>query len=101
MKFQKGHTYSKGKGRPKGTKEDFRKQLQELLETNYDKFTTELQGLDGKRFVDLYIKLMEFTQPKLKAIEQKIEEPAPDYNITFVCDCDCQKTGTDNTKKDC
>jgi len=67
MPFTKGDTRINRKGRPIGSKNNVygtRKYLQQLLEDNRDKLKFELSELEGKEFVDRYIKLMEFLLAK-------------------------------------
>ena len=67
MPFTKGDTRINRKGRPTGSKNNVygtRKYLQQLLEDNRDKLKFELSELEGKEFVDRYIKLMEFLLAK-------------------------------------
>ena len=55
------------KGRPKGSKNNIygtRKYLNDLLEDNREKLKFELKELQGKEFVDRYIKLLEFLLAK-------------------------------------
>ncbi len=67
MPFTKGDSRINRKGRPKGSKNNIygtRKYLQGLLEDNRDKLKEEIEKLEGKEFVDRYIKLMEFLLAK-------------------------------------
>lgn len=76
MAFKEGNPYrfkDGNKGRPKGSKEDFKKQIQSLLDSGFDKFKTELDGLSGRTYAEMYIKLMEFVVPKMKAVEMQLE----------------------------
>ena len=65
--FKKGDIRINRKGRPVGSKNNVygtRKYLQQLLEDNREKLKYELGELEGKEFVDRYIKLMEFLLAK-------------------------------------
>ena len=54
-------------GRPKGSKNKLyatRRYIFNLLEDNRDKLITELKSLKGEKFVNYYIKLMEYVMAK-------------------------------------
>jgi len=63
--------------RPKGSKNKITKELKDtikkLLEGNFNKFEQELTQLQGKQFVDVYLRLIEFIVPKAK---EEIIEPS-------------------------
>lgn len=80
MGFEKGNTYGSNGGRPKGTKEDFKKKLRKILDDNHEKFIEELNGLKGRSYVEFHMKLMEFVIPKMKAVETKTTEETKDLS---------------------
>ena len=61
--------------RPKGSPNKITKELKDtikkLLEGNFNKFEEELIQLQGKQFIDVYLRLIEFIVPKAK--EEQIE----------------------------
>jgi len=71
--FQKGK--EKTGGRSKGTLNKatgLKQHLDKLLTDNFDKFKMELDALEGKDYVSHYIKLMDYTLPKLTRSQTSI-----------------------------
>ena len=67
MPFTKGDKNINILGRPKGTKNKLyatRRYIFNLLEDNRDKLIYELKTLKGEKFVNYYIKLMEYVMAK-------------------------------------
>lgn len=59
----------------KGT-EALRKRIATLTERNYPRLSEALQSVeaqDPKAFVELYLKLLQYTLPKLESIQQTLE----------------------------
>lgn len=67
--FKKGEA----KGRPKGVENKTTKTLKEFLvyisENGKEKMWQEMQTLKGKLYVDAYLSLIEYVQPKLARTE--------------------------------
>ena len=59
--------------RPSGSKNkitsDMKPKIKELFEKNFIKFEVELNQLQGKQFIDVYLRLIEYIMPKAKEIE--------------------------------
>jgi len=79
MAFQKG-TVHPNAGRPKGAAnkgiEALRKRIATLTERNYPRLSEALQlveAQDPAKFVDLYLKLLQYTLPKLESVQQTLE----------------------------
>lgn len=67
MGFKKGDKNINRLGRPVGSKNKLystRRHIFNLLENNRDKLTFELKHLEGEKFVQYYIRLMEFVLAK-------------------------------------
>ena len=64
-KFKKGNP-----GKPKGTQNKVitRTRIAGLIETNWQKFETELKSLKGKAYVEAFTKLLPFHMPTYSAI---------------------------------
>ena len=75
MPFEKGHNLSKGrpKGSPNKVESTTKKFLQDLIDGNTDKITTELNSLKGKAFLDAVFNFMEYVQPKLSRSEVELD----------------------------
>ena len=78
MPFTPGHK-AQG-GRPKGSQnkgtEQLRKKIATLTERNYPRLSEALQSVeaqDPKAFVELYLKLLQYTLPKLESVQQTLE----------------------------
>jgi hypothetical protein len=78
MPFVKGH--SMGKGRPPGAPNKEVKSLREsintILEGGVDTFMAtmeELRKTNPKAYVDNYIKLMEYSLPKMRSVDNTIK----------------------------
>jgi len=75
MPFEKGHNLSKGrpKGSPNKVESPTKKFLQDLIDGNTNKITTELNSLKGKAFLDAVFNFMEYVQPKLSRSEVELD----------------------------
>jgi hypothetical protein len=67
-------------GRPKGATnkgiEQLRKKIANLTEANYPRLSAALEAVeatDPGKFIDLYLKLLHYTLPKLENVQQTIE----------------------------
>ena len=67
-------------GRPKGATnkgiEALRKRIATLTERNYPRLSTALEAVEAQdpgKFVDLYLKLLQYTLPKLESVQSTIE----------------------------
>ena len=73
MPFKENDNNINRTGRPKGAinkeNKELRQYLSYYLETNKEKFETEINKLSGIQFVSMYIKLIEYTTPKLNRID--------------------------------
>lgn len=71
--------------RQKGVKNkitvEIKEKLKLILEGNFDKLQTELNHLNGKAFIDSYIRLLDFIVPKAK--EEEITSEVPKLSITL------------------
>jgi hypothetical protein len=79
MPFQKGQPNPNAGRKPgtpnKGT-EALRKRIAVLTEKNYPRLSDALMRVeadDPKAFIDLYLKLLQYTLPKLESVQQTIE----------------------------
>ena len=67
MPFKKGHS-GNPKGKPKGIKSQKTQQWEVLGESimneHTEKFNSELNKLHGEKFMDMYIKVLEYFKPK-------------------------------------
>ena len=69
MPFKKGVS-GNIKGRPPGrSKDELRAKVERLIDQNFEKIQTDLDGMDAKDRVSTLIKLIEFSLPRLKSIE--------------------------------
>ena len=75
MPFEKGHNLSTGrpKGSPNKVESPTKKFLQDLIDGNTNKITTELNSLKGKAFLDAVFNFMEYVQPKLSRSEVELD----------------------------
>ena len=74
--------------RPKNSKNkitsDMKPRIKELFEKNFNKFESELNQLQGKQFIDIYLRLIEYILPKAKEIEtNNINYEAPKIIIEY------------------
>lgn len=72
--FTKGNA---GGGRPKGSTnkatKDLRERITLLLDENWDDIQTDLKSLTPKERIDAYIKLLEYSLPKLNRTQLTAE----------------------------
>jgi hypothetical protein len=73
MPFTEGHKLGKGKqkGTVHKTTKDVKLVIANALELTSDKVMEELNKLEGRNFLDVWVKLAEFITPKMKAVEMK------------------------------
>ena len=78
MAFKEGNDY--GKGRPKGSPNKFTDKVRLNLMKLTDQKLVDLQdaleevrGESPAKYVELYLKMLEYTMPKLRAIDTKID----------------------------
>lgn len=71
--------------RKKGTKNkitiDIKEKLKLILDGNFEKLQTELNHLNGKAFIDSYVRIMEFVIPKAKEEIEVNEIPKLQINL--------------------
>jgi hypothetical protein len=64
-------------GRPKGSKNrnDLRKRVEKLIDQHFDveKLNEDLENLDAKDRLNFFLRLLEFTLPKMRAVEYSSE----------------------------
>lgn len=66
-------TGGRKKGTPNKVESTTKKFLQDLIDGNTDKITTELNSLKGKAFLDAVFNFMEYVQPKLSRSEVELD----------------------------
>jgi hypothetical protein len=78
MAFREGNDY--GKGRPKGSPNKFTDKVRTNLMKLTDQKLVDLQDAleevredSPAKYVELYLKMLEYTMPKLRAIDTKID----------------------------
>lgn len=78
MPFQPGNNY--GQGRPKGAENKETKKIRESISAilgggleDFNRVMGELQTTNPVKFVETYIKLLEYSVPKLRAVESTVE----------------------------
>lgn len=68
------------KGRPKGKSnkdvKELRDRVKQLLDATFDQVVEDMAELEPKDRVNAYMKLLEFSLPKLKSIDAKVEGDA-------------------------
>jgi len=94
MPFKKNDDKINRNGRPKGAKNkvsfDLRVKINDFLSENFDEILTEFKQLDPKDKVNYFIKLMEYSLPKLRSIE--VEQPEQkNIGITVIVDSEDTK----------
>ena len=79
MPFHKG-VPNPNAGRPKGSSnkgtEALRKKIATLTEKNYPRLSEALlrvEAEDSAKFIELYLKLLQYTLPKLESVQSTIE----------------------------
>ena len=87
MPFQKGH--KQATGRPIGSKNSntskVRESFKNLVEDNLDTIKSDLQALEPKDRLKMYLELAKFVIPTLKAQELKVENEGvqlPNYLVS-------------------
>jgi len=86
MAFKKGKSGNPN-GRPVGAIDKDKRKIREIIDTvlddNADRFQEELDKLKGPKFLDFYIKLLEYVVPKLQrqAIEIEPEKIVRTFNF--------------------
>ena len=86
MAFKKGKSGNPN-GRPVGAIDKEKRRIRQIINTvlddNTDRFQEELDKLKGPKFVDFYIKLLEYVVPKLQrqAIEIEPEKIVRTFNF--------------------
>jgi len=62
---------------------DFKRFIEGLLGDQRHRFLAEMEGLEGKAFVDRYLQLIEYVQPKLsrQEVDQTLSMPVA---ISFI-----------------
>ena len=100
-KFKEGEKRPESAGRKKGSKNKKTLMIQAFVESvvnkRHDKFLQELDKLKAKDFVNAYMNLLEFVQPKLQRIESKHTQ-SPTINI-FMLPAEKPKLEQQNTIK--
>lgn len=76
MAFKKGKSGNPN-GRPKGSKNratgELRHKINDLLENQFDRITDDLDKLEPKERVTAWIKLLEYSLPKLTRAENTVD----------------------------
>src|SRR5699024_9139888 len=72
-------TGGRKKGTPNKVTADVRTFVTDLLDKNQSQIEKDLQQLEQKERWNEYLKLMEFTLPKLQRIDANIEEEKTEY----------------------
>ena len=66
-------TGGRAQGTPNKVSAQQKEFFKDFLHDNEEVFTEKFNALQGKDYVDCYIKLAEFTTPKMRSVENKIE----------------------------
>ena len=71
MKFEKGKPKTGGRkpGTPNRVTGDLRQRIQQLLDEQFDNLQADFKALDPKERVNAFIRLLEYTTPKLQRTE--------------------------------
>jgi hypothetical protein len=77
MPFEKGDERINRSGRPEGAKnrvnDEIRTRINEYLSENFDEVLNDLKTMEARERVRFYIELLQYSVPKLKAMELKTE----------------------------
>lgn len=75
MPFQKGKEKTGGrtKGTPNKVTEDLREKVSHILESQYETILKDLNKLEPKDRINIWIKLLEYALPKLQRSETKLK----------------------------
>ena len=66
--FKKGHKRIMPNPEKQEAKKNLKKMLTEFSEERFDEFVNEFRKLRGKPKCDIYIKILEFVQPRISSI---------------------------------
>ena len=66
--FKKGHKRIMPDPEKQEAKKNLKKKLTEFSEERFDEFVDEFRKLRGKPKCDIYIKILEFVQPRISSI---------------------------------
>lgn len=66
--FEKGHKRIMPDPEKQKAKKNLKKMLTEFSEESFDEFVDEFRKLRGKPKCDIYIKILEFVQPRISSI---------------------------------
>jgi len=87
MGFEKGHSGNPN-GRPKGATDKKKTKIREIigavLDDNADRVQGELLTLQGKDFLDFYIRLLEYIIPKLQRQTIEIDQEKIIRTFNFI-----------------
>lgn len=71
--FKPGHDKLPGAGRPKGSQDKVSRPMRALLsghlEDSFERFKSELADLEGKEYVEAYLKALKFVLPQLQSLK--------------------------------
>jgi hypothetical protein len=67
--FKKGHKRIMPNPEKQKAKKKLKEMLREFSEDSFDEFTEEFHKLKGKPKCDVYLKVLEFVQPRISSVE--------------------------------